>query len=41
MRVEEVDAPDPLYEAGGALPGPDAALAGPTFDEWLDSRVTA
>jgi uncharacterized protein YbjT (DUF2867 family) len=41
VRVEAVDAPDPLYESGGALPGPDAALAGPTFDEWLDSRVTA
>ena len=40
-RIEEVDSPDPLYESGGALPGPDAVLAGPTFDEWLDSRVTA
>jgi uncharacterized protein YbjT (DUF2867 family) len=40
-RVEEVDAPDPFYENGGALPGPDAVLAGPTFDEWLDSHVTA
>jgi uncharacterized protein YbjT (DUF2867 family) len=40
-RVEEVDAPDPLYETGGALPGPDAVLAGPTFEEWLDARVTA
>ena len=37
-RVEGVDAPGPdsaLYEAGGALPGPDATLAGPTFEEWL------
>ena len=41
VRVEEVDAPDPLFETGGSLPGPDAALAGPTFDEWLDARVTA
>lgn len=41
VRVEEVDAPDPLFESGGSLPGPDAVLAGPTFDEWLDSRVTA
>ena len=41
VRVEAVDSPDPLYEAGGALPGPDAVLAGPTFDEWLDSRVIA
>jgi uncharacterized protein YbjT (DUF2867 family) len=40
-RVEAVDSPDPLYEAGGALPGPDAVLAGPTFDEWLDAQVPA
>jgi uncharacterized protein YbjT (DUF2867 family) len=26
---------DPLYEAGAALPGPDATLAGPTFEDWL------
>jgi hypothetical protein len=39
-RVEAVDAPDPLYETGGSLPGPDAALAGPTFDEWLDAAST-
>ena len=41
LRVEEVDPPDPLFETGGSLPGPDAVLAGPTFDEWLDARVTA
>jgi uncharacterized protein YbjT (DUF2867 family) len=41
VRVEEVDAPDPLFETGGSLPGPDAALAGPTFDEWLDAHVIA
>ena len=35
-RVEAVDPPDPLFETGGSLPGPDAVLAGPTFDEWLD-----
>jgi uncharacterized protein YbjT (DUF2867 family) len=40
-RIEEVDAPDPLYATGGALPGPDAVLAGPTFDEWLESHVMA
>jgi uncharacterized protein YbjT (DUF2867 family) len=39
-RVEAVDPPDPLYETGGSLPGPDAALAGPTFDEWLDAAST-
>jgi uncharacterized protein YbjT (DUF2867 family) len=27
-----------LFEAGALLPGPDATLAGPTFEEWLDSR---
>ena len=26
-----------LFEAGANLPGPDATLAGPTFEEWLDS----
>jgi hypothetical protein len=24
-----------LYDSGAALPGPDAQLAGPTFEEWL------
>jgi uncharacterized protein YbjT (DUF2867 family) len=44
-RVEEVTNPgDPdhgLLENGGLLPGPDATLAGPTFEEWLHvpSRV--
>jgi uncharacterized protein YbjT (DUF2867 family) len=42
-RVEAVP-PDPsdpdgaLYEAGAALPGPGAVLAGPTFEEWLDAN---
>ena len=27
-----------LYESGALLPGPDAILAGPTFDAWLESR---
>ena len=39
-RIEVVsDASDPdaeLYANGGLLPGPDATLAGPTFEEWLD-----
>jgi uncharacterized protein YbjT (DUF2867 family) len=39
-RVEAVDPPDPLFETGGSLPGPDAVLAGPTFDEWLDAAST-
>lgn len=41
LRIEEVSDPaDPnrdVYEEGGLLPGPDTTLAGPTFDEWLDS----
>jgi uncharacterized protein YbjT (DUF2867 family) len=28
--------PDHLYEKGALLPAPDAKLAGPTFEEWLD-----
>jgi uncharacterized protein YbjT (DUF2867 family) len=39
LRIEGVSDPaDPdsdLYETGGLLPGPDATLAGPTFEEWL------
>jgi uncharacterized protein YbjT (DUF2867 family) len=41
VRIEGVSNPaDPdhdLYETGALLPGPDATLAGPTFEEWLDS----
>ena len=41
VRIEGVrDPADPdreLYETGALLPGPDATLAGPTFEEWLDS----
>lgn len=41
VRIEGVSDPaDPdrdLYETGALLPGPEATLAGPTFDEWLDS----
>ena len=40
VKIEAVTNPaDPdheLYEDGGLLPGPDATLAGPTFEEWLD-----
>jgi uncharacterized protein YbjT (DUF2867 family) len=28
-----------LYESGGLLPGPDAVLAGPTFEQWLDEAA--
>jgi uncharacterized protein YbjT (DUF2867 family) len=38
-RVEAVSAPDEAYESGGLLPGPDATLAGPTFEEWLRSAA--
>ena len=45
LRVEEQSDgsyPDSeLYANGAALPGPDAKLAGPTFEEWLDATVPA
>jgi uncharacterized protein YbjT (DUF2867 family) len=41
VRIEVVSDPDDheqaLYASGGLLPGPDAVLAGPTFEQWLDS----
>ncbi len=41
VRIEGVSDPaDPdrdLNENGALLPGPGATLAGPTFEEWLDS----
>jgi len=41
-RVEEVanlDDPDhELLENGALFPGPDAALAGPTFEEWVQAN---
>jgi uncharacterized protein YbjT (DUF2867 family) len=41
VQVEGVnDASDPdrdVYVSGALLPGPDAILAGPTFEEWLES----
>ena len=41
LRIEGVSNPnDPdhnLYQTGALLPGPDAILAGPTFEAWLDS----
>jgi uncharacterized protein YbjT (DUF2867 family) len=41
VRIEAVSDPDDpeqaLYASGGLLPGPDAVLAGPTFEQWLDS----
>jgi uncharacterized protein YbjT (DUF2867 family) len=38
-----VDQDDPDHELnlnGALLPGPNATLAGPTFEEWLDSQET-
>lgn len=40
VRIEAVSDPadvDHLNETGGLLPSPHATLAGPTFQEWLDS----
>ncbi len=41
VRIDAVSNPsdpdDALYQSGALLPGPKAALAGPTFDEWLDA----
>lgn len=41
LKIEAVSNPDdpntPLNENGGLLPGPDAILAGPTFEDWLDA----
>jgi uncharacterized protein YbjT (DUF2867 family) len=41
VRIEGISDPaDPdhaLFETGALLPGPEATLAGPTFEEWLDS----
>jgi uncharacterized protein YbjT (DUF2867 family) len=43
VRVEAVSDPDDpeqaLYASGALLPGPDAVLAGPTFEQWLDSTA--
>jgi hypothetical protein len=41
VRVQGVSDPaDPesqLYTSGGLLPGPGAIIAGPTFEEWLET----
>jgi uncharacterized protein YbjT (DUF2867 family) len=41
VRIEAVSDPDDpeqaLYASGGLLPSPHAVLAGPTFEQWLDS----
>jgi hypothetical protein len=39
VRIEGVSDPADrdLYETGALLPVPDATLAGPTFEAWLDA----
>src|SRR5919106_4527019 len=43
VRIEAVSDPDDpeqaLYASGALLPGPDAVLAGPTFEQWLNSTA--
>jgi uncharacterized protein YbjT (DUF2867 family) len=43
VRIEVVSDPDDpeqaRYASGALLPGPDAVLAGPTFEQWLDSTT--
>ena len=43
LRVEETSDPsDPdseRYATGAVLPGPDAKLAGPSFEEWLEGAM--
>jgi uncharacterized protein YbjT (DUF2867 family) len=43
VRIEVVSDPDDpeqaLYASGALLPGPDAVLAGPTFEQWLESTT--
>ncbi len=43
VRIEAVSDPNAgeAYESGGLLPGPDAILAGPTFEQWLDATLGA
>jgi uncharacterized protein YbjT (DUF2867 family) len=36
---DPADPDAPLFESGALLPGPNAILAGPTFEEWLDSAA--
>jgi uncharacterized protein YbjT (DUF2867 family) len=43
VQIEAVSDPDnpeqALFASGALLPGPDAVLAGPTFEQWFDSTV--
>ena len=41
VQEMEADPNDPdmqVYQSGALLPGPDAKLAGPTFERWLEER---
>jgi hypothetical protein len=38
VRVEAVDAPQSLRD-GAMLPGPDALLRGPSFEDWLTEHA--
>ena len=42
LKIEGVSDPSDqnrdVYEGGGLLPGPDAMIMGPTFDEWLEAE---
>ena len=44
-RVDEASDPDDpdreLFERGGLLPGPNAILAGPSFEKWLSTAAAA
>jgi uncharacterized protein YbjT (DUF2867 family) len=43
LKVQGVSDPDDpeqaIWASGALLPGPDAVLAGPTFEQWLDSTT--
>ena len=45
LRIEEVSSSEvvdaDLSEDGALLPGPDATLAGPSFEEWLKKEYDA
>ena len=41
VQEMEADSDDPdmqVYQSGALLPGPEAKLAGPTFEQWLEER---
>ena len=43
VQIQAVSDPDDpeqaLYASGALLPGPDALLAGPTFEQWLNATT--